>query len=162
MNNKNLATKNDSHPWFTFHDQFSDLLNRFNEDLGSLQSTAGVSHFVPKVEVQDLEDKYLVKAEIPGLEEKDINIDIIDNVLTLEGEKIADTSVHTNNLLRSEISYGKFYRTIPLREDIDEDHCDAQYKDGILKISLRKKEDTKRKPRKITLNKNKSLDQSKH
>lgn len=162
MTNKDLALKNDSHPWFTFHDQFSDLMKRFNEDLSSFQSSAGVSHFIPKVEVQDLKDQYLVKAEIPGMEEKDINIDIVDNVLTLEGERKSDSSDEGNGYWRSEISYGKFYRTIPLREDVDEEKCDAEYKDGVLKITLGKKADSKRRSKKIAVNRNKSTELPKH
>lgn len=161
MASNELSKRNNSHPWFTFHDQFSDLINRFTDDFG-YPSQSTISHFVPKVDVQDLKDKYLVTAEIPGMKEEEINIDLVDNVLTLEGEKRSEFSEQKEGWNRSEISYGKFYRTIPLKDEVDEEKCDAQYKDGVLKVTLSKKADSEKRSRRISVNQSKASAQGRH
>lgn len=153
--------KRRSDPWSSFQDEVSDLVNRFSGDWGSNLSLDSDTQFSPKIDVKDEGQNFLVTAEIPGMDEKDIDINIEDNVLTLQGER---KSEHTDEdkkkgFYRSEISYGSFYRTIPFNETLDEDKVEANYKHGMLKVILPKKEGAKKKGRKISIG---GVDQKKH
>jgi HSP20 family protein len=140
-------------PWSIFQDDMKDLMSRFNEDwpeIAPLEITTP-SHFVPRIDLKDNGDSYIVTAEIPGMKEKDISVTLDQNVLTLEGEKKAESEEKGKGYFRSEISYGNFYRTIPLFDEVDEGKVDALYKDGVLKVTLHKKEGATRKKKKIEI-----------
>jgi HSP20 family protein len=156
MMNKGLSLRKRSerfNPWSVLQDEMKDLMSRFNEDwpeLTPLEITTP-SHFVPRIDLKDNGEFYLVTAEIPGMKEKDISVSLDQNVLTLEGEKKAESEEKGKGVYRSEISYGHFYRTIPLFEDVDEGKVEANYKDGVLKVTLAKKEGSARKKKKIEI-----------
>lgn len=154
MFSKNLTTRKNEGPWHSLQNEFNDLISRFSDDWEEM-SMPSLSHFVPKVDVKDLKDSYLVTAEIPGMKEDDINLSLIENVLTIEGEKKSETKDEGKGFWRSEISYGSFYRTIPLRDEVDDARCDANYKDGVLKVTLFKKEGAQKKSHKIAIGKGK-------
>ena len=161
MFNKNLPAqkRNRFDPWSSFQDEMRDLVSRFNDDWGEgLTSTTTPSHFVPKVDIKDQGNSYLVTAEIPGMTEKDIDISLDENVLTLEGERKSEHKEEDKDkgFWRSEISYGSFYRTIPLNEEVEDDKVEASYKDGMLKVTLPKKEGARKKSRKISIGESKT------
>lgn len=155
--NRNLPSqqRKNRDPWFSFQDDFKDLINRFGDFDDFSKDLSTPSHFVPKVDIKDMGKDYLVMAEIPGMTEDDINISLNENVLTLEGEKKSEHKDEGKDFYRSEISYGKFYRTIPLNDEVDENKVEASYKDGVLKVTLPKKEGVLNKARKISISKNK-------
>ena len=136
--------------WPSFQNDFRDLLSRFDEMSDLTSITEG--QFIPSVDVRDNGDSYLVTAEIPGMTQKDINVSLDQNVLTLEGEKKSEHEDKGKGFWRSEISYGSFYRAIPLNDEIDEGKVEASYKDGVLKVTLGKKEGKARKSKKIEIN----------
>lgn len=141
--NRNLPSKND----------FGDLVERFQRDFLSPDIFKGVSDgFVPKVEVKENDDNYEVSAELPGMKEEDINITMKADSLVLEGEKKSERKEEDKGYYASEISYGSFYRTIPLKDDVDEENVKAEYKDGVLKIHLKKLAENKKKNKKIQIN----------
>jgi HSP20 family protein len=156
MSNKGLSLRKRPerfNPWSVFQDEMKDFMSRFNEDwpeMAPLEMTTP-SHFVPRIDLKDNGDSYLVTAEIPGMKEKDISVSLDQNVLTLEGEKKAESEEKGKGYFRSEISYGTFFRTIPLHEEIDEGKVEANYKDGVLKVTLAKKEGAGRKKKKIEI-----------
>jgi HSP20 family protein len=88
----------------------------------------------PQIEVQDADSEYRVTAELPGLEEKDVEVLFEDGVLILRGEKRSDRSDDERGY--TERSYGTFERRITLPGNVDEDKCSAEFKDGVLTISL--------------------------
>lgn len=141
-----------SNPLFSFQDDMRDLINRFDEWAGITESDLEATRrFVPKVDVQDRGDSYLVVAEIPGMTEDDISITLDQNVLILEGEKRSESEEKKKGYWRQEISYGNFYRTIPFNDHVDEAKVEASYKNGTLKVTLGKKEGTKAKGKKIEI-----------
>jgi HSP20 family protein len=145
-------------PWFSFQDEMKNLLDRFNEDwsdLGTSEIASG--QFIPKVDILEQNNSLVVTAEIPGMDEKDINVSFDQNVLTLEGEKKSGIEKKGKGYLRSEIQYGHFYRTIPLEVEIDEEKIQASYKDGMLKIILEKKGESMKKQKKIDINPQKQI-----
>jgi HSP20 family protein len=156
MFNKSVFSKKHENPWRIFQNDFSDLLNRFSSDWQApLVST--FSHFVPRIDVMDLNGRYLITAEIPGMKESEINLSLGHNILTIEGEKKLEPKIESKGQWRSEISYGPFYRSIPLADEVDETQSDATYNDGVLKIILKKKEGAEKQSRRITIGKMKEV-----
>ena len=103
----------------------------------------------PVVDIYDNEDNIVIKAELPGVSKKDIEIDIKDRVLTLKGERSADNQVKEDNYYRRERTYGRFERSFTLPANVDPDKIKADYSDGVLKIEVSKPED--QKPKQITV-----------
>jgi len=96
------------------------------------------------------DDHLVIKAELPGMEKKDINLDLKDGVLTLRGERKHENQVQDENFYRREMSYGKFVRTFSLPSDVDPDKINAEFQNGLLTIEVPKPE--QHKPKQITVN----------
>lgn len=103
----------------------------------------------PLVDICDKEKAFVIKAELPGVEKKDISIDVSDSVLTLKGERSYDREVKEERYCRRERTLGEFRRSFKLPADIDPDKIKADYKDGILRIEIPKPEE--QKPKHITV-----------
>lgn len=108
----------------------------------------------PKIDVHEDEKGFYVKAEMPGLEEKDINVTLKDRVLTISGEKKAEKTEKNkeNEVYYSERRFGSFSRSISLPERINGNDVKAHYKNGVLEIELPK--DEAAQPKKININVN--------
>ena len=128
-----------------------DMFDRFRRDFYSPDLRRDVEGFSPRVEVKETNKNILVSAEIPGMEEKDINVTLRENNLIIEGEKRSERKKEDKDYYRSEFSYGSFYRSIPLQADIDADKVDATYKNGILKVTLNKLEESKQTVKRIEI-----------
>jgi HSP20 family protein len=103
----------------------------------------------PLVDIYDNDDKIVIKAELPGIDKKDINIDVKDGVLTLKGERNSDNETKEENYYRRERVYGKFQRSFTLPTHVNPEQIKADYKDGMLKIDIPKPEE--KKPKQITV-----------
>jgi len=103
----------------------------------------------PSVDLYEMDDNFVIKAELPGVEKDNIAIDVKDRVLTLSGERSHDNEVKEENYYRRERSYGKFQRAFTLPADVESDKIKAEYKDGVLKIEVPKPEEVK--PKQITI-----------
>ena len=101
--------------------------------------------WIPAVDVAEGDDAYTVKMELPGVNKDDVKITLESNVLTIRGEKQAETEVNEKNFHRTERSYGSFQRSFTLPTSVKNDKIDAVYKDGILTVSLPKAEEAKPK-----------------
>lgn len=126
--------------WNTGIDRWFD--NFLNSDL---RLSDDISTVQPVVNVEETENEYLISAELPGMDKKDINISIEDNVLSISGEKKSESKTDEKNYHRFERSYGKFYRSFELPHVVDRENIDASYKNGVLNISLPKAEEAKPK-----------------
>ena len=93
---------------------------------------------VPAVDVIEKKDKVLVKAEIPGIDKKDIDVSVDTDVLTIKGETKREKEEEKDNYYYSERTYGSFYRDIQLPTAVQKDRIKANYKDGILTVELPK------------------------
>jgi HSP20 family protein len=102
------------------------------------------SDWRPAVDIVDKGDKYLIKADLPGLDEKDISLELKEGVLTLKGERKYEYEENKDNVYRSERSYGSFMRSFALN-DVNEEAIKAEYKNGILNVELPKAEAKKAK-----------------
>lgn len=103
----------------------------------------------PNIEVSDNDKEVKVTAEIPGLDEKDIEIELANGILAIKGEKTTETE--DKERLFSERYYGRFERRIPI-EDVDEDKVAASFKNGVLTVTLPKTAEAQRNVRRITIN----------
>ena len=99
----------------------------------------------PKVDVEDTDDAFLVRAEVPGLDKDDIHVDLNQDRLIIKGEKKHESKNKGKNYYRVECSYGSFSRTIPLPSEVEEEKVNAEYKNGVLNICLPKRESAKKK-----------------
>jgi len=99
----------------------------------------------PPVDLEDFDDKYLVKAELPGMKQSDIKVTINDNTLFLSGEKKTEHKEKNADYYRYERCSGKFQRVFNLPSQVKADKIKAQYKDGVLEIEIPKAEESKPK-----------------
>jgi len=103
--------------------------------------------WTPAVDVFEKDDKFVVKAELPGMKEEDIDVSVVGDALTIRGEKVAETEVDEEDYYRSECSYGSFIRSLPLPSNVNADKITATYEGGVLEISLPKVAEIK--PKKV-------------
>jgi HSP20 family protein len=103
----------------------------------------------PAVDIYDNDDHIVIKAEIPGVDKKDITVDIKDGVLTLKGERSSDNEERKENFYRRERTFGKFERAFTVPAEVDLDKIKADYKDGVLKIEIPKPKE--HKPKQVTI-----------
>ncbi|HHY06445.1 MAG TPA: Hsp20/alpha crystallin family protein [Clostridia bacterium] len=105
----------------------------------------------PRVDVYQTEEDVIVKAEIPGVSKEDLNVYVDENSIRLTGQTKRDERYKDENMYRTERFYGSFSRTIPLPVEVKSDRAKAEYKEGILSISVPKVEPTKLKGRRIDI-----------
>jgi HSP20 family protein len=105
----------------------------------------------PSIDVDESPDAYKVTAELPGIDPKDVNIELKDNVLTLSGEKREEKKEGEEGGQRyyAERTWGRFQRSIPLPSEVDPDQCDASFRDGLLSVTLRKNPKARDQARRI-------------
>lgn len=105
----------------------------------------------PAVDVSEDEGSYRITAELPGMEEKDIELAVVRDVLTLKGEKKEQRETREENAIVSERRYGSFQRSFPLPEDADVSGIEASFKNGVLTVTLPRKAEAQASRRKIDI-----------
>lgn len=123
-------------------------LSPFSSGLLDPQSGAG---FDPKIDIKENEKEIEVTAELPGMEEKDVQLTLTDHELVLSGEKKSEKEEKGKEWYRMERSYGSFHRTIPLPANVDGTKADATFKKGILSVTLPKRPGSRSDSKKITI-----------
>jgi len=127
-----------------FRNSFSDLVSRFFDD--DFYSTDLVkTDWNPKVDILEQGSKLIVKADLPGVDEKNLDVQIADGILTISGKKEENQEVKEKDYYRIERSYGSFTRSISLPESVQPDKIKADYKKGVLTIELPKTEESAKK-----------------
>jgi HSP20 family protein len=136
--------------------EFATLQNRINRVFRESYSPEGqdetltTSSFAPAVDVYEDEHSVTLKIEVPGIEEKDIDVRIENNTLTVHGERKIEKEEKEENYRRVERQYGSFTRTFNLPTTVDSEKVSANYDKGVLKIALPKKAEAK--PKQIKVN----------
>jgi HSP20 family protein len=105
--------------------------------------------WVPGVEIYEKADKFIVRAELPGMKKEEIDVSVVGDTLTISGERKAETEVKDEDYYRCELCYGKFSRSVGLPTAVNATKVDASYENGILEITLPKVEAVK--PKRITV-----------
>lgn len=123
---------------------FEDAVSSRGEEKDMISST-----WSPSVDIYETEQELVLSAEVPGIDEKDIEIKLEDNTLTLRGERNFEKETKEENYHRIERAYGSFFRSFSLPHYIDQDSIKAEHKNGVLKILMPKKAELK--PRKVKI-----------
>jgi HSP20 family protein len=105
--------------------------------------------WLPSLDVAETKDEIVVKAEVPGMDPKDIDISLSDGLLTIKGEKKQEREEKEEDYHLVERSYGTFTRSVRLPKEVRRDKISASYKNGVLKVTLPKSEEAKQKEIKI-------------
>jgi HSP20 family protein len=130
-------------PWrwqpFTELDRLQRQMNRMVAQLvPSGTDEAETLTFMPAAEMEETESEIRLKLEVPGMEAKDIDLEVSDEVVEIKGERKTEAKTEDRGVVRSEMYYGRFERRIPLPTPIQRDKAQAEYKNGILTITLPK------------------------
>jgi len=120
------------------------LLDDFVDRL-PFRKESGEQIWNPEIDVRETDNEIIVEAEVPGMDQKDVNVTIKDNVLTLKGEKKREQEEKEANYYRVERTYGSFMRTMMLPSRVSADKATAKYKNGVLRITVPKIEEVKPK-----------------
>tara|TARA_B100001989_G_C24260413_1_gene326611 strand:- start:18 stop:494 length:477 start_codon:yes stop_codon:yes gene_type:complete len=147
------GTINRLSPFNLIGDLQTDLNRFFDSSLLNMSKSFegdNIENWLPSIDIHDSGDKLVVQADLPGLKKEDIEVTVQGNTLFIRGEKKHDEKVQDAGYLRSERFFGQFERALPLSSDIDSSKVDAAYKDGVLTVSVAKKEEAK--PKQITVN----------
>jgi HSP20 family protein len=145
--------------WEPFRDLVTsqDRFNRlFNESFSRLfgEEDGALRNWTPAVDIFENDNNIVLKAELPGVDPKDVEVRVEDSTLYLKGERKFEKEVREDNYHRIERSYGSFARTFALPGTIDSDKVQAEYKDGLLTLTIPKREEAKPKTIKINVSKN--------
>ena len=136
-------------PFFTLRREMDRLFDDTLRGFGLSAFAGGNGLSWPHVEVIDRDKEVRVTAELPGLEEKDVEVRVEDNVLTLRGEK--RTELNDEERHYSERSYGRFERQIALPAEVDDERASATFKNGVLTITLPKSERARQQAKRIPI-----------
>ena len=151
--------------WDPFREMstLQDRMNRLLSDqLGAItHDEALTGAFVPPVDVYEDENSIQVRLEVPGIDEKDIDIRLENNVLTIRGERKFEKDEKEENFHRVERRYGSFTRSFTLPATVNPEDVQAEYDKGVLKIQLAKRAEAKPKQIKVNVNSNKTLEAKK-
>ncbi len=135
--------------------EMEDFARRFEDMLGRPMLTA-MSRFplrerewLPSIEMFERDNKLVVRAELPGMKEDDVDISVSDDLLTIKGEKKAESEVKDEDYYVCERSYGSFMRTIRLPSNADTGKISADFEDGVLEVTVPKV--AEKKPKKIAV-----------
>ena len=134
-----------------------DEIDRLFEDFSFTRSSRSIFAFPaiaelsPAMELVENKDHYSISVELPGMEEKDIDIKCADGVLTISGEKRQESEEKTDDFLVTERSYGSFKRQLTLPADVNPDKINAKYAKGVLKLTLKKDEKAQSRVKRIAI-----------
>ena len=136
---------------FTEIDSLQREMNSLFDSLVPTNTDKLSSGFVPAAEMSETEDAVQLKLEIPGMKAEDIDIQVAAESLSISGERQSETKTEADGMTRSEFRYGSFRRVIPLPARVKNTEVNAEYKDGILNLTLPKAEEEKNKVVKVNL-----------
>jgi HSP20 family protein len=128
-----------------------DQINRlFNDTFQRTDEEANLTTWAPAVDIYETEHELVVKADLPEVDPKDLDVRVENNILTIRGERKFEKKVNEENYLRVERSYGSFARSFTLSSTVNSEAIKADYQNGVLTLSIPKREETK--PKQIKVN----------
>jgi len=156
MDHANLANRRRDTPVaLDLWDAFDDLRREFERSFGALD-LPGVSGLLdwpagPVIDLVESDDEILLLADLPGVKKGDLELNVQGNLLTIKGEKKHEEPTKTRKVVRTETWVGSFNRTVNLPGYVDPDKIEAQLRDGILRVRIAKREESKRKTVQISV-----------
>jgi HSP20 family protein len=145
--NGGLVTRSETDPFNLLHREIDRVFSDFMTDwpwtgrMSRMERRFG--SFVPEVDVTETDKEFRVTAEVPGMDEQDLEVSYFGGGLMIKGEKREEHEEQKGDFYRSERQFGAFERTIPLPSDIDPDKAKASFKKGVLEITLPKTEEAR-------------------
>jgi len=130
-------------PWQELENMNRQLSHLFDDS--PLNTLSDAEQWAPRVDIRETDDALLVQAELPGIDKKDVHLEVKDGVLTLSGERRYEKDVKEENVHRVERVYGSFSRSFSLPTNVDAEKVDASMRDGVLEVRLPKRESAKPK-----------------
>jgi HSP20 family protein len=148
----NTITRRDQSRSLTLQDE----VNRLFEDNFTRERSghADLATWAPAVDIYETENELVVKADLPDLQDKDIDVRITNNTLTIRGERKFENGVKEENYLRIERAYGSFMRNFSLPNTVSSENIRAEYRNGVLTLHMAKREESKPKQIKISVSAN--------
>jgi len=132
-----------------------DQVNRLFEDSFRVTGKdSSLATWAPAVDIYETENELVVTADLPGMSEKDLDVRVENNMLTIRGERKFEKSVKEDNFLRIERAYGSFMRSFSLPTTVNSDAIKADYHDGVLTVKMAKREESKPKQVKVSVTSN--------
>jgi HSP20 family protein len=132
--------------------ELEDVSNRLNRIFGRFPARAGsgqemltLADWSPSADITETDAAYLIKAEIPGVQKEDVKVTVQDGMLTMQGERKMEKEEKGKKFHRIERSYGSFVRSFRIPDDADENSVKAEFKDGMLNVTLAKSAKAKAK-----------------
>src|SRR5580704_1370888 len=139
--------------WDPFREVASlrNSVNSLFRDMNGDSEPVAAASFVPAVDIYEDEKKVVLKLEVPGIEEKDLDVRVENHTLTVKGERKLEKEEKEENFHRIERRYGSFYRAFTLPNTVDTESVAASYNAGVLKLELKKKAEAQPKQIKVTV-----------
>jgi HSP20 family protein len=141
------------HALRSLHEEVDKVFDDFVRAIPSFPSLSDAWNggSVPSVDVSETDKAFEVAAELPGVEEKDVEVTLVKGVLTIKGEKRAEKEEKGKSFHHVERSYGSFVRSVPLSAEVDADKVQAEFSKGVLKVTLPKKPSAASETKKIAI-----------
>lgn len=140
-------------PWNAFRELEDQLTRVFGEPLVNTDDWSNLrQNWAPAVDITESDDAFLVTADLPGVPKENINIEVLDNVITISGERTSEVEKDEKGAHRIERTYGSFRRSLTIPTAVDSENVSAKFKDGVLEVTLPKSEAAK--PRLINVEAN--------
>jgi len=148
-----MEVRREQDPFLRIQDEMDRMFNSFFDRSSGLSRMDDLQGFAPTLDVYETDKEIKVDVELPGMNEKDIDITVGNNVLTISGRRETEDTQKGKSFYRHERSFGSFRRSIELPEEVDEDNIDATYSRGVLKITLPKTQQSVSMRKKIQIKK---------
>ncbi len=152
------AQRQEANPFLDLHREMTRLFDDFFGDFEGALKTPGwglarrpVVGELPQLDIAETENEVTVTADLPGLTEKDVEVALDEDVLTIKGQRSEEKEEKRRNYHVMERSYGEFHRVVPLPSGVDPDKAAAVFKNGVLKLTLPKKLEAKTNAKKIAI-----------
>jgi HSP20 family protein len=121
---------------FSLMRRMTEEMDRVFGDVGQERGSSGDVTWAPAVEVSERDGNYVVRAELPGLKPEDVKLEIENDALVLQGERQVEREEDRGGVHRTEIRYGRFYRSIPLPEGANVEQARARFENGVLEVTI--------------------------
>ncbi|MBN2684660.1 MAG: Hsp20/alpha crystallin family protein [Pontiellaceae bacterium] len=144
-----LSHRKGNDPFHVLHREINELFDGYCRGFGGSTGRRGSGS--TGFELSETDDEIRVRVELPGMSQKDISVELEENQLTIRGERHEEKETKKRNYHVSEMSYGNFYRSIPLPAKVERDNASAKFKRGILTLTLPKSEEARKEYKRIPI-----------
>lgn len=138
-------------PFERMHDEMDRIFNEFMPQLPDVEGLGAGAGTLASIDLSETDDALELKADLPGMEEKDLNVTLRNGAVTISGERKYESEETKKNFYRAERAYGSFSRSVSLPCEVDEERVEAHFKNGVLTVRLPKSATEKHNQRKIDI-----------